>query len=437
MKGLPRLALGTIQPDADLEPMLWALLEVLRRAHVLPQVFVSRSHFTPVDVGQTVSGRCQRHLDSWLMPPDVCRRAFFLGSQGSDLSLVLGQFTGSAAPPCCLGGTLDTLAEWLQLPSIVLLDVSRGVLTRPLHLPPGTAGVLLDRVPSNPVYLEWQRKVELQTQVPVLGGLSGAVEETCRLGGGEHRAPHRDEIRRLADDLSRRLRLDVLLDLARQTTWSTVDATGPDCHPCWRGVTVAIALDEAFRCYFPDTLDALEMQGARLCDFSPLKSECLPPHSDLVLLGCGQPERYAERLAANVCLKQSLLAHVRAGRRVYAEGGGLAYICQALCVGSRGYPMAGLLPAIARFQPTTPQPIELRLACNTWLGKRQAMVRGYLSGNWHLETAGPLVDFVDDPQHRLQLVGFRQVIGSRVHLHFAAQTELLHNLLRPLSNGDG
>ena len=31
MSGLPRLALGTIQPDAELVPMSWALLEVLRR----------------------------------------------------------------------------------------------------------------------------------------------------------------------------------------------------------------------------------------------------------------------------------------------------------------------------------------------------------------------------------------------------------------------
>ena len=371
------------------------------------------------------------------MPPELCRQAFVAGSLGCDLSLVLGRFTGADTPPCCLGGSLDTLAEWLQLPSIVVVDVSRGELARPLHLPPGTAGVLLDRVPSHAIYLQWQRDVEQREQVPVLGGLSAAVEATCRLGVSEPQGAQRDEIRRLADDLSRRLRLDTLLGFARQTSWSPLEAIRPDCHPCRRGVTVAMALDEAFRCYFPDTLDALEMQGARLCDFSPLKSECLPPNSDLVLLGCGQPERYAERLAANVCLKQSLLAARPRGTTRLCRRGRLGLHLPGVLCRQRGYPMAGLLPAIARYHPTTPQPIELRLACNTWLGKRQAVVRGYLSSNWRLETAGPLVDFVDDPQHRLDLVGFRQVIGSRVHLHFAAQTELLHNLLRPLRNGDG
>jgi cobyrinic acid a,c-diamide synthase len=236
----------------------------------------------------------------------------------------------------------------------------------------------------------------------------------------------------MADDLLLRLNLKRLLQVARQAKWPSTQHPVLTGSSCRQGATVAIALDEAFHCYFPDTLDALEMQGAQLCDFSPLRAESLPPHTDLVLLGCGHPERYAARLAANVCLKQALLSHVRSGRRVYAEGGGLAYICEVIRVGSDVYPMAGLLPAIARYRPTNPQPTEFRLAHPSWLGPPQALIRGYLNGSWQLETVGPLINFVDDPEHRLDLVGFRQVIGSRVHLHFSAQPSMLHTLLHPL-----
>ena len=240
----------------------------------------------------------------------------------------------------------------------------------------------------------------------------------------------------MADDLLPRLNLEGLLCIARQAEWLAGDLPLPPCV-CGRPpiATVAIALDEAFHCYFPDTLDALEMQGARLCDFSPLKAESLPPHSDLVLLGCGHPERYAEQLAANVCLKQALQSYVRSGRRVYAEGGGLAYICQAIRVGCREFPMAGLLPAVARFSSTDPQPVEFRLAHPSWLGPRQVLIRGYRNPDWQLDTVGPLVDLTDDPQHRLDLVGFRQVIGSRVHLHFSARPAMMRALLRPPSPG--
>ena len=40
----------------------------------------------------------------------------------------------------------------------------------------------------------------------------------------------------------------------------------------------------------------------------------------------------------------------RAGGRVYAEGGGLAYICETMRCDSGCYTMAGLLPAEARYR---------------------------------------------------------------------------------------
>jgi cobyrinic acid a,c-diamide synthase len=194
---------------------------------------------------------------------------------------------------------------------------------------------------------------------------------------------------------------------------------------------VAIAFDRAFHTYDPDMLDLLETLGAMLRDFSPLKTERLPPDVDLVLLGDGTPQRFAQRLASNVCLKQSLREHVLGGGRVYAEGGGLAYICQLLQVNDHTYPMAGLLPAIALHEPASPRPVELRLTHGSWLFGRQAVLRGYRNTEWQLTMSGPLVDLANDPQHQLDLVGFRQVIGSRVHFHFSAQPALLRNLIQP------
>src|SRR5690606_21378146 len=95
-----------------------------------------------------------------------------------------------------------------------------------------------------------------------------------------------------------------------------------------RPLTVAVAYDEAFRCYFPDTLDLLEHLGATVVDFSPLRDEALPLGTDIVYFGCGHPERYAEALASNHCMMLAIREHVCAGRRIYAEGGGVAYLCQ-------------------------------------------------------------------------------------------------------------
>jgi cobyrinic acid a,c-diamide synthase len=431
MNELPRFALGTVQAKAQYQPLLIALLEQLRRAGLSSQVYLSRSQFLATDLFRPLAGRCVRHLDSWLMTAETCRQSFRLGSQTADVSLVLGTYTAASSPRILgSGGTLDALVDWLTLPRVVLLDVSRLTLRNGVDLPPKTAGLLLSGVSSARQYAAWGRRLERDTRVPVLGGLCGSGSSTWP-GRFPQRRSRCEVVCRLADDLSRHLDLAGLTAVACQNPWPGPSQVATVYPSHRRGLGVAIALDKAFHAYYPDVLDLLELQGAALRVFSPLKTEQLPPNTDLVLLGGGVPQRYAKRLAANVCLKQSLREHVRAGGRVYAEGGGLAYICRALQVHGRVFPMAGLLPAVAVYEPTTARPVELHLTHASWLCGQQGILRGYRNTDWQLETAGPLIDLADDPQHDLDLVGFRQVIGSRVHVQFSAQPALMRNLLQP------
>ena len=126
-------------------------------------------------------------------------------------------------------------------------------------------------------------------------------------------------------------------------------------------VTVAVAYDDAFNCYFPDTLDLLELQGATVKVFSPLTDAELPEGTEVVYLGCGHPERCAEALAANRCLVSALCDHVLQGGRVYAEGGGLAYLCEEIATpkGQR-WPMVGVLPAVAHLVRPRRRPLRLK-----------------------------------------------------------------------------
>ena len=54
------------------------------------------------------------------------------------------------------------------------------------------------------------------------------------------------------------------------------------------GVTIGIALDEAFCFYYQDNLDLLSRAGAKLVFFSPLRDRL--PDVDAVYLGGGYPE---------------------------------------------------------------------------------------------------------------------------------------------------
>lgn len=116
------------------------------------------------------------------------------------------------------------------------------------------------------------------------------------------------------------------------------------------GKTIAIARDAAFCFIYQANLDILRALGAELVFFSPLADAALPACDALWLPG-GYPELHAQTLAANMGLRESLAAHVAAGKPVWAECGGMMALFDTLVDrdGHR-YPLWGLLPGTVTMQ---------------------------------------------------------------------------------------
>src|SRR5258708_39777161 len=111
-------------------------------------------------------------------------------------------------------------------------------------------------------------------------------------------------------------------------------------------VKIAIAQDEAFNFYYPETLNLLRLAGAELVSFSPLHDSVLPENIAGIYIGGGFPEEYAQRLAANESMRSTIARSFQKGIPCYAECGGLMYLCQSIHNASgEELPMVG---AIAR-----------------------------------------------------------------------------------------
>jgi cobyrinic acid a,c-diamide synthase len=247
-------------------------------------------------------------------------------------------------------------------------------------------------------------------------------------------APDRALCQSLGENLARWADLERLLRLADGPELEAPASVLPSCEG--RPVRVAVAYDAAFHCYFPDTLDLLELCGATVVNFSPMRDECLPPDTDIVYFGCGHPERFAPELAANCCIQTALRTHICSGRRVYAEGGGLAYLCRYIQdLNGKCLTMSGVLPAVARLNPDPVRldPLEAQLAQGNWLAPAGTTLRGYLNTYWIVEPSGDLNSYLSDPAHRHDLVGRHHAVGSRLHLNFAAQPEVFRSFLQPHS----
>ena len=197
-----------------------------------------------------------------------------------------------------------------------------------------------------------------------------------------------------------------------------------------RKPTIAVAYDEAFFGYFPSTLDQLELLGAQVVDFSPLHDESLPPETDIVYLGCGRPEAFAQALSENHCMKSALHSHVAGGGRIYGEVGGAAYLSQMIETPSGEMKrMCGILPAVAKLRPDATcirtdgdhrPPRKLAGA------PRESPAR-LPSGRWQFKVLGCRMDARQKSCCHPDLVGCNCAVGSLIHFHFAAFPEMFQS----------
>jgi cobyrinic acid a,c-diamide synthase len=323
--------------------------------------------------------------------------------------------------------------------------------------------VLLDRVDAGSHQARLAIEIETHWEVPVLGMLEPLAELRAQLNDVTRPGRPSEEVaHRLGDEFLRRGEPERIAEIA-QRHWRSAPArpessatagpgsssesvelpvAGEPCgvpasaarpiHPI-ADVTVALAYDEALNCYFPDTLDLLELHGATVIDFSPLHDDRLP-EADVVYLGCGHPERFARALSDNDCMRLALREHVRRGGRIYAEGGGMAYLCHQLEAEDGSlHRMVGVLPAVARLSREASEPLAVSatLAEGCWLGPPGERLRGYLSDCWRIEPTGRFHAALAEPERQRDVIQCCHVIGSRIHLDFAAQANLLSGFFHP------
>ncbi len=418
--------------------MIWGVMDLLQRAGSQIQSFRSQASFCPWDASATITGQSSRHLDSWVMNPAECRKAFCRGARTSDFSIVDGCFD---APQTTIGSSLETICGWLNLPRVAVFDRQNFSACR-LPERPAADAILLDGVTDSHDFRYWQTAIEALWSIPVLGGMQSqpllrtAVQELSR-----GTPPSRELCSQLGDALAPTFNLPALRRLAERHEFPLdpacegaalmePQAVSKSSPP----ITVAMAYDDAFRGYFPDTLDLLENLGVRLTDFSPLRDADLPTGTDIVYFGCGQPEKFAHELSSNECMVQALRNHLCAGKRIYAEACSLGYLCQHLDTPETGrVRMVGIFPATAWRNPKSqpPRPLEVTLARHTWLGNAGMHLRGYLNTSWDLEFVGKIQPLAAEPGYELDLVSRHQAIGSRLHLNFASQPDFLRNFSRP------
>ena len=139
-----------------------------------------------------------------------------------------------------------------------------------------------------------------------------------------------------------------IMESAREMEIS--EKSGTDLKNTGEGLTLAVALDDAFCFYYPDNIEMFEERGVKIKYFSPLNDSRVPEDADGLLLGGGYPELYLDKLSSN----KEMLASVRdlIDKKVpsLAECGGFMYLGKSI-EDDKGsvYEMAGAYDGECRF----------------------------------------------------------------------------------------
>ncbi len=111
-----------------------------------------------------------------------------------------------------------------------------------------------------------------------------------------------------------------------------------------RVLNVALAWDKAFCFYYKDNIELLKKLGCKIHTFSLLKDSKLPKDTDIILLGGGYPEVYAEELSQNKDMLNSIKTAIDGGVYCLAECGGFMYLHEQLeCDNGNVYNMVGVI----------------------------------------------------------------------------------------------
>lgn len=354
----PRIVIAGTNSGVGKTTIVTGLLAYLHSKGYAVQPFKVGPDYIDPGFHEKAAGRSSYNLDTWMTPEDRLIPTFTSLSKGADISIiegVMGLYDGGANG---VSSTAD-IAKKLKAPVILVLDcksvgysiAATALGFREYDKDVHIAGVILNRLGSSR-HEAMVRDVMEKIHMPVIGafhrddalktperhlGLTPVTEiETQNL------------IAHMGEAAGKWIDTDALLAIAKKAPPLKMEEEKR--YRLQLQCRIGVAKDEGFSFYYPTSLESLEKRGATLVPFSPLHDKEIPDVDGLIF-GGGFPEMFLTQLEGNKSMKESIRKAAAHGMPIYAECGGLMYLCDKI-QGFDGdsYTMVGLVPGVCEMQ---------------------------------------------------------------------------------------
>ena len=310
------------------------------------------------------SGRECYNLDPYLMGIEACRDSFLKNSNNEKncLSLIEGNHGLHDGMDIDGSDSSAGVAVMLKTPVLLVVDSrhsNRGIAAIVIGMkamPPKTtiAGVILNRVRSARQENKQKSAIEKFCNVPVLGAIPTdkelvIAERHLGLTTVGETADAEQFIQNAGERIAQYCDMKSIRSLFYEAPALQIKTIARSIKQNGTKVKIGVFRDAAFCFYYPENLSALRNSGAELVFIDSLHESSLPD-IDGLYLGGGFPESFLELLSANKGLIRDVHERVEAGMPLYAECGGLIYLCRSASYGDKKYALAELLPFDIAFQ---------------------------------------------------------------------------------------
>lgn len=428
--------------------VVFILISLLRQMGYQVQPFKHGPDFIDPGYHRLASGRDSINLDFWMMGKQQIIQSFNYYIQNADIGIVEAMgalFDGKNGTE---EGSAAHLALTLSLPTILVVDVYgmtrsvnallKGFLDFDPHLK--ISGVIFNRVGSQKHYemifdslCSRFRSLSLgylphfsHLNIPErhLGLLT--VEENV------HMTHISEAYLKIATET-----LDLRPLTAKFESLGTTACRISNRPRSPRTIRLGVAKDKAFCFYYQQNLSFLEDAGAELVYFSPLEDIELPQNLDGLYLGGGYPENFAQQLTENNGMRFQILRCAQMGMPIYAECGGLIYLCEKLLVEDETvFSMVGIFPHKIKWDKNylAIRYVEIRTIRDTILGQKGLLIKGQEFHQTRLlnesEQQGYCYDVKSSTNEQfLEGLYTKNVLASYIHLYFPSEEKIANHFV--------
>lgn len=404
---------------------------------------------------KAITGLPCRNLDPILTSDDYVRSSFAYHSRQADVTIiegVMGLYDGVPHEKYFAYGSTAYIAKILEIPVILVIDCSK-LSTSVLAIVSGyvnldqevkIVGIILNKVGSEK-HLSLLKDALKLLSIPIVGVWFREQNITLpsrHLGliPTEEINNHQEIFHQLATIANYSINWDLLTPylqpLSPINCYQNYDIFNPIIRNNKKKIRVAVAYDRAFNFYYQDNFDILENLGIELVFFSPLSDKKLPDKIKGIYLGGGFPEVFAEELASNYTMKESLKKAIHHNIFTYAECGGMMYLSEKIIdFEGKVFQMVGVLPNIAVMDKklTLGYRQGKILIDNSWL-KKGDIIRGHefhKAKNREISSS-PILEIKD--YYTQTIASFQgwqinNIYASYLHIHFSNYIGIIQKII--------